>query len=89
MQADVLACYLVVQAGYDLHKVGTFLRRVARAEASMAHRSFGNSHPSTASRIAAFERVVEEIDQKIQQGTLRRVDLRPEQDAAMANTSLP
>jgi Zn-dependent protease with chaperone function len=89
MRADTLASFLLVQAGYDIRKAGMFLRRLALAESSVAHNSFGETHPATVARIAAFEQMVEQIDERMRQGALQRADMRQEQDAAMAGAGPP
>lgn len=89
MQADRLASYLLVQAGYDLRQAGMFLRRLALAESSVGQKSFGETHPATAVRIEAFEQVVDQIEEKVRQGALQRANMRQEQDAAVTGAGLP
>lgn len=89
MQADKLASYLLVQAGYDLHYASMFLHRLALAESSVGQKSFGETHPATAARIEVFERVVGEIGEKVQQGALQRANMRQEQDASLTDAAPP
>ena len=89
MQADMLASYLLVQAGYDLRKAGRFLCRLALAESSGGQQSFGETHPATGARIEAFERVTKQIEENVRQGALQRANLRQEQDATLTGPGPP
>ena len=85
MQADAVATRLLAQAGYDIQVGGEFLRRLAKAEQFAKKRSDIVTHPESAERIAASDRVIAEITEQVRQGTLVCVPLRPEHDAAIAN----
>ena len=90
MQADALAIRLLARTGYDFLAGREFLRRLARAEQFTPNQSAAMvTHPESAERIAAFDRVAAEIDVHMRQGTLVRVPLRPEHDAALASQENP
>ncbi|MGN7613286.1 M48 family metalloprotease [Magnetococcales bacterium HHB-1] len=62
--ADYLGAYFTARAGYDLSAATDYWRRMAAEDpASIGEQSTG-VHPSTAIRIVAIEKTVEEIEQK-------------------------
>ncbi len=64
--ADYLGVYLAARAGYDPAAAATFVRRLAAEHPELISDRASPAHPSTAARVAALERTVEEI--RAQQG---------------------
>lgn len=65
-EADYVALYLMARAGYDIHVIPDFWRRLAAARGP----SFAliESHPSSTDRVRLLECTIAEIDQKQRSG---------------------
>lgn len=66
--ADYLGVYLAARAGYDPTAAARFVRRLAAEHPELISERASPAHPSTATRVAALDRIVDEIRQKQRRG---------------------
>jgi len=63
-QADQFGAYLLVRAGFDLKKARSFLERMQTSRSGVTTKEFARSHPSDQERLAALDRIVQEIQER-------------------------
>lgn len=68
----------MARAGYDVHAIRQFFRRIERFSSGEKSPEMGVTHPTTAERLAAFEMTLKEIEEKLGRGE----SLRPMPEAA-------
>lgn len=66
--ADYLGVYLAARAGYDPTAASRFVRRLAAEHPELISERASPAHPSTATRVAALDRTVDEIREKQRRG---------------------
>lgn len=67
-QADYIGAYIMARAGYDVHVIKQFWRRIENLRSREHQPEMDVSHPTTAERLASLEMTLTEIQEKRNRG---------------------
>ena len=67
-RADYVGAYIMARAGYDVHAIKQFWRRIERLSSGEKRPEMDMTHPTTAERLAAFDMTLKEIEEKRERG---------------------
>ena len=67
-RADYVGAYIMARAGYDVHAIKQFWRRIERISSGEKRPEMDVTHPTTAERLAALEMTLKEIETKGERG---------------------
>ena len=67
-RADYIGAYIMARAGYDVHAIKQFWRRMERHRLGKNQPEMDVTHPTTAERLAAFDMTLKEIEEKRERG---------------------
>ena len=67
-RADYVGAYIMARAGYDVHAIKQFWRRIERLSSGEKRPEMDVTHPTTAERLVAFDMTLKEIETKGERG---------------------